>query len=64
MKRPTRFRILIVGKANAGKTTILRRLCRAADDEMPLVNGQKASKHRLGADPLVIVMLYRLTRMR
>jgi len=27
VKRPTRFRILIIGRANAGKTTILRAVC-------------------------------------
>ncbi|KDQ06307.1 hypothetical protein BOTBODRAFT_39689 [Botryobasidium botryosum FD-172 SS1] len=26
-KRPTRFRVLIIGRANAGKTTILRAVC-------------------------------------
>ena len=28
-KRFTRFRILVIGRANAGKTTILRNLCNA-----------------------------------
>jgi hypothetical protein len=31
------FRILIVGKANAGKTTILRKVCNANPDAKPIV---------------------------
>ena len=31
------FRILIVGKANAGKTTILRKVCNAKQDAKPIV---------------------------
>ena len=31
------FRILIVGKANAGKTTILRKVCNAKPDAKPIV---------------------------
>jgi stage III sporulation protein SpoIIIAA len=31
------FRILIIGKANAGKTTILRKVCNAKPDEKPIV---------------------------
>ncbi|KDQ06477.1 hypothetical protein BOTBODRAFT_247960 [Botryobasidium botryosum FD-172 SS1] len=41
-KRPTRFRVLIIGKANAGKTTILRALC-GTDDE-PEVYDRKGNK--------------------
>ncbi|KDQ16184.1 hypothetical protein BOTBODRAFT_31257, partial [Botryobasidium botryosum FD-172 SS1] len=32
IKRPTHFRVLVIGRANAGKTTILRALC-GTDDE-------------------------------
>jgi len=32
-----RFRILIIGKANAGKTTILRKVCNAKPDAEPIV---------------------------
>jgi CO dehydrogenase/acetyl-CoA synthase gamma subunit (corrinoid Fe-S protein) len=32
-----RFRILIIGKANSGKTTILRKVCNAKPDAKPLV---------------------------
>jgi GTPase SAR1 family protein len=31
------FRILIIGKANAGKTTILRKVCNAKSDAKPIV---------------------------
>ena len=40
------FRILIIGKANAGKTTILRKVCNAKPDAKPIVydaNGKKIS---------------------
>ncbi|KDQ14383.1 hypothetical protein BOTBODRAFT_32845 [Botryobasidium botryosum FD-172 SS1] len=45
VKRPTRFRVLIIGKANAGKTTILRAIC-GTDDE-PEVYDDKG--HRIGS---------------
>ncbi|KDQ10120.1 hypothetical protein BOTBODRAFT_116347 [Botryobasidium botryosum FD-172 SS1] len=38
-KRPTRFRVLIIGKANAGKTTILRAIC-GTDDEPEVYDGK------------------------
>ncbi|KDQ15432.1 hypothetical protein BOTBODRAFT_31766 [Botryobasidium botryosum FD-172 SS1] len=38
IKRPTRFRILIIGRANAGKTTILRALC--GDEEPEVYDGK------------------------
>jgi GTP-binding protein EngB required for normal cell division len=28
----TRFRILVIGRANAGKTTLLRRVCNTTED--------------------------------
>ena len=28
----TRFRILVIGRANAGKTTLLKRVCNTAED--------------------------------
>ena len=31
------FRILVIGKANAGKTTILRKVCNASPDVKPIV---------------------------
>ena len=32
-----RFRVLIVGRANSGKTTILKKMCVAAAEEKPIV---------------------------
>jgi len=47
-----RFRILIIGKANAGKTTILRKVCNAKPDAKPIVYDPKGkevqTKVRLG----------------
>jgi len=46
------FRILIIGKANAGKTTILRKVCNAKPDAKPIIydaEGKKIpTKVRLG----------------
>jgi len=38
------FRILIIGKANAGKTTILRKVCNAKSDEKPIIYDAKGKK--------------------
>jgi GTPase SAR1 family protein len=44
------FRILIIGKANAGKTTILRKVCNAKPDAKPIIYDKKGKevKVRLG----------------
>jgi GTPase SAR1 family protein len=42
-----RFRVLVIGKANAGKTTILKKMCGAAADEMPVVRDKNGV---VGAD--------------
>ncbi|KDQ11872.1 hypothetical protein BOTBODRAFT_34963 [Botryobasidium botryosum FD-172 SS1] len=42
VKRPDRFRILIIGRANAGKTTILRAVCGV--DEEPEVYDREGNK--------------------
>jgi len=31
-KNYTRFRILVIGRANAGKTTLLKRVCNTAEE--------------------------------
>ena len=31
-KYSTRFRILVIGRANAGKTTLLQRVCNTTED--------------------------------
>ena len=38
------FRILIIGKANAGKTTILRKMCNAKPDVKPIIYDAKGKK--------------------
>ena len=38
------FRILVIGKANAGKTTILRKVCNAKADEKPIVYDGEGKK--------------------
>ena len=38
------FRILIIGKANAGKTTILRKVCNAKPDAKPIVYDAKGKE--------------------
>jgi GTP-binding protein EngB required for normal cell division len=51
--RFTRFRILVVGRANAGKTTILRKLCNATGE--PTIfdpNGQKIDPSTLEASSM------------
>ena len=38
----TRFRVLIIGRANAGKTTILQRVCNTT--ELPKIFNRKGDK--------------------
>ena len=38
------FRILIMGKANAGKTTILRKVCNAEPDAKPIIYNAKGKR--------------------
>ena len=40
------FRILIIGKANAGKTTILRKVCNAKPDAKPVIFDSEGKKVR------------------
>jgi septin family protein len=43
-KKAGRFRILVIGKANAGKTTILKKICNTTDDaEIYNSGGEKES---------------------
>ena len=46
------FRILIIGKANAGKTTILRKVCNAQPDAKPIVYDAKGKKVKVRLDKL------------
>ncbi|KAG2072247.1 era-like GTP-binding protein [Suillus decipiens] len=45
-----RFRILTIGRANAGKTTILRRVCRTRENEIPVIHNRAGKK----VDPAVL----------
>ena len=38
------FRILVIGKANAGKTTILQKVCNADENTIPVVYDAKGRK--------------------
>jgi septin family protein len=38
------FRILVIGKANAGKTTILSKVCNAEPDAKPIIYNAKGKK--------------------
>ena len=40
------FRILIIGKANAGKTTILRKVCNVKPDAKPIVYDSEGKEVR------------------
>ena len=44
-KKAVRFRILIIGRANAGKTTILQKVCNTTEDpEIYNAEGEKVRK--------------------
>ncbi|KAF8256979.1 hypothetical protein EI94DRAFT_1761542 [Lactarius quietus] len=43
--RPTRFRVLIIGRANAGKTSILQRLCDTTDSPDVYPNVYQRCEH-------------------
>jgi ABC-type cobalamin/Fe3+-siderophores transport system ATPase subunit len=45
------FRILIIGKANAGKTTILRKVCNAKPDAKPIVYDAEGKEISLAVRP-------------
>ena len=45
------FRILIIGKANAGKTTILRKVCNAKPDAKPIVYDAEGKEVQQTAAP-------------
>ncbi|KAF8813516.1 hypothetical protein BYT27DRAFT_7181074 [Phlegmacium glaucopus] len=49
--RFTRFRILVIGRANAGKTTILRRVCNTIrEPTISRPNGQKRGEHDIKSE--------------
>ncbi|KAF8229244.1 hypothetical protein L208DRAFT_1402493, partial [Tricholoma matsutake] len=44
-EKAVRFRILIIGRANSGKTTILQKICRTTDQ--PEIRDSKGNKINL-----------------
>jgi septin family protein len=49
------FRILIVGKANAGKTTILRKVCNARADAKPIIYDAKGKEVKVRPGNLAVL---------
>ena len=45
-----RFRILVIGKANAGKTTILRKVCNVGSDVKPIVLDERGKSIEIPSD--------------
>ncbi|KAN0137892.1 hypothetical protein V8E53_004376 [Lactarius tabidus] len=45
------FRVLIVGRANAGKTSILQRVCETTDSPI-IYRGKKREEHQVQRDIL------------
>ncbi|KAH9947595.1 hypothetical protein B0H21DRAFT_691601 [Amylocystis lapponica] len=52
------FRILIMGRANAGKTTILRKVCNVNPDTKPIVYNKKGKKIFLAYQLLMYLVHY------
>ena len=44
------FRILVIGKANAGKTTILRKVCNVGSDVKPIVMDENGGLVEIPSD--------------
>ena len=49
------FRVLIIGKANAGKTTILRKVCNAKPDTKPIIYDPEGKKVGHGVSLLAVL---------
>jgi len=49
------FRVLIIGKANAGKTTILRKVCNAKPDAKPVIYDPEGKKVERGVSLLAVL---------
>jgi len=49
------FRILIIGKANAGKTTILRKVCNAKPDAKPIIYDAKAKEVKVRLEKFAVL---------
>jgi len=53
------FRVLIIGKANAGKTTILRKVCNAKPDSKPVIYDPEGKKVQVGQGVSLLAVLAR-----
>ena len=53
------FRVLIIGKANAGKTTILRKVCNAKPDAKPVIYDPQGKKVEEGYSVSLLAVLAR-----
>jgi hypothetical protein len=49
------FRILIIGKANAGKTTILRKVCNAKPDAKPIICDAKGKEVKVRLEKFAVL---------
>ena len=56
------FRILIIGKANAGKTTILRKVCNVKPDTKPIVYDAKGTMVKVWLDKFAVLAKKKLTK--
>jgi GTPase SAR1 family protein len=56
------FRILIIGKANAGKTTILRKVCNAKPDAKPTVYDTKGKEVKVRLGTFAVLAKKELTK--
>jgi len=57
------FRILIIGKANAGKTTILRKVCNAKPDAKPTVYDTKGMEVKVRLETFTVLAKKKLTKL-
>jgi len=58
----SQFRVLIIGKANAGKTTILRKVCNAKPDAKPIVYDPEGKEVQVGQGVSLLAVLARTNR--
>jgi len=56
-KKAGRFRILIVGRANSGKTTILQKICKT-DDEPEIFNSQGEKVRRRSPRRALYILMF------
>ena len=52
------FRILVIGKANAGKTTILRKVCNVTPDAKPIIYDAEGKEivQKVGQEPTKVCL--------